>query len=116
MSTITLDSFGSQAPDSPASTGQHTRKVHVGLALESAGRLVLRQPKTVSFIVILLALVLGSLAGASLSGIGRMEPPPLVRLTTVEKRISPVRGEFLSAANTICRSAQQKSCGATASR
>ena len=69
MSTLAIDSIAS----SPAAP-------RVALALQAAGEFVLTRPRLACLIVLPLALLLGSLVGIGLDGIGREPPPALIRL------------------------------------
>lgn len=65
MSTLAVDSIATP---------------RVALALQAAGEFVLTRPRLACLVVLPLALLLGSLVGISLDGIGREPPPALIRL------------------------------------
>jgi hypothetical protein len=76
MTTLSIDSIGSRH----STSRDPSPKARVALALQTAGEFVLTRPRLACVIVLPLALMLGSLVGLGLDGIGREPPPALIRL------------------------------------
>ena len=76
MSTLAVDNLVAR----PAPSGDLSQKRNVARVFEAAGDFVLKRPRLACLIVLPLALLIGSLVGVSLGGIGQEKPPPLIRL------------------------------------